>query len=167
MPLTPVEREELIGRYEAGPDKLRAAFETVPEQARQWRPGPDRWSAHEIVCHAADSETSGAMRIRFLVSEKDPLIQGYDEAQWARDFDYHRHSTDLAFAAVAAVRANTAALVRRFTEEQWSKAGRHSDSGPYSAETWLRIYAEHLEKHSRQIGRNLEAWKAGGRAGGH
>jgi len=29
-----------------------------------------------------------------------------------------------------------------------------------SAEDWLKIYAEHLEKHSGQIERNLAAWKS-------
>ena len=29
-----------------------------------------------------------------------------------------------------------------------------------AAEDWLKVYAEHVEKHSRQIDRNVEAWKA-------
>jgi hypothetical protein len=37
--------------------------------------------------------------------------------------------------------------------------GRHSQSGPYSTDDWLRIYAEHLEAHAAQIGRNLLAWQ--------
>ncbi len=162
MPLTQIERDELIHRYSTGAAKLKAAFEKIPEKARQWRPGPDKWSAHEVVCHAADSETTAAMRIRYLLSEKDPVIQGYDQAQWARDFEYHRFPVAPAFAAVEAVRANTTPMLRLLSERDWAKAGKHSESGSYSAEDWLRIYAEHLEKHSRQIDRNLEAWKAAG-----
>ena len=110
--------------------------------------------------HCADSETQAASRIRVLTSEKDPVIQGYDEAQWARDFDYHAHPVDLALATVEAVRANTAALLRRLPDSAWSKAGRHTESGPYAAEDWLKIYAEHLENHARQIEANVAAWKA-------
>ena len=44
------------------------------------------------------------------------------------------------------------------TDQDWRRVGRHSESGRYAAEDWLAIYAEHLEKHSRQIERNLEAW---------
>jgi len=36
----------------------------------------------------------------------------------------------------------------------------HTESGPYTALDWLRIYATHLEGHARQIERNVEAWKA-------
>jgi hypothetical protein len=45
-------------------------------------------------------------------------------------------------------------------EADWAKAGRHTESGPYGAEDWLRIYAAHLDGHARQIERNLDAWAA-------
>jgi hypothetical protein len=152
------EREALIRRYEDGPRKLRAALARVPAEAMQWRPGEGKWSAHEVGIHCADSETNAAARIRFLATEKDPLIQGYDEADWARKLDYHALPLEPALAAVDAVRANTAALLRRLPESVWSNEGRHSHSGKFSGERWLEVYAEHLEKHSRQVERNLEAW---------
>src|SRR5262245_13136360 len=84
-----VEREALIARYQAGPARLKAALATVPAEALQWRPARNEWSAHEIVGHCAASEANAALRIRYLVAEPDPLIIGYDQAEWARRFDYH------------------------------------------------------------------------------
>lgn len=161
MALPAKERDELIGRYAAGPERLRAALAKVPEGARQWRPAPGRWTVHEVVCHCADSETNGALRIRTLVMEKDPLIVGYDQDAWAIGLDYHAHPLLAALATVDAVRANTVPLLRRLPEAAWARVGRHTESGSYGAEDWLRDYAEHLEKHSRQIERNLEAWRGG------
>jgi len=160
MPLETKDRDELIGRYAAGPERLRAALAKVPEEARQWRPGPGRWTVHEIVCHCADSETNGALRIRYLVMEKDPVIIGYDQDAWASGLDYHAHPLKVALNTVDAVRANTVPLLRRLPEAAWTRVGRHTESGSYGAADWLRSYAEHLEKHSRQIERNLEAWRA-------
>ena len=153
------EREQRIREYEQGPARLKAALAQVPEEARKWRPAPGKWSAHEIVCHCADSETNGAQRIRFVLAEKDPLIVGYDQDAWAVAFDYHAHPLEPALAAVEAVRANTAALLRRLPEGAWQKEGRHTESGRYRALDWLAIYAEHLEKHSRQIERTYVAWR--------
>jgi hypothetical protein len=164
MALTQTDRDQLIQQYADGPARLRAAFAAVPPAARQWRPKPGEWSAHEVVVHCADSETQSASRIRVLVSEPDPVIQGYDEAQWARDFDYHAHPVDVALVTVDAVRGNTTALLRRLPETAWAKVGRHTESGPYSAEDWLTIYADHLENHARQIEANVAAWTATRRA---
>jgi hypothetical protein len=159
MPLTPAERAKLIDQYADGPRRLRAALATVPPEAIQWRPKPGEWSAHEVVVHCSDSETQSASRIRVVISEKDPVIQGYDQEQWARDFDYHAHPIDVALAAVDGVRANTAALLRRLPESAWSKVARHTESGRYTAEGWLEIYADHLENHARQIEANVSAWR--------
>jgi hypothetical protein len=156
--LTPAEREQLISKYAAGAARLREALALAPEAARQWRPGPGQWSIHEIVVHVADSETNAAQRIRYLLAEPQPSIQAYDENEWARCFDYHAHPLDLALETVTAVRANTTALLRRLPEAAWERAGTHSQSGPYSAEDWLRSYAAHTHNHAGQIERTLAAW---------
>ena len=113
----------------------------------------------EIVVHCADSETNAHGRIRYLAAEPDPLIVGYDQEEWARVFDYHARPLAPALATIEAVRANTAALIRSFPEDAWTRVGRHSDSGSYSAEDWLRIYAAHLHDHADQIAANLAAWE--------
>jgi hypothetical protein len=158
-----VEREALIRQYEAGPARLKAALATVPPEALQWRPAPGEWSAHEIVVHCADSEANGALRIRYLVAQPDPLIIGYDQEDWARRFDYHSLPIEPALLTVEAVRANTVPLLRRLPEEAWARVGRHTESGSYSAERWLEIYAAHLEEHAAQIEANVAAWRARGR----
>ncbi|MGH7277599.1 MAG: DinB family protein, partial [Candidatus Rokuibacteriota bacterium] len=154
MTLQRDERERLIEQYAEGPVRLEAALDGVPAQARTWRPAPGEWSAHEVVCHCADSETNAAARIRYVVAEKDPLVLGYDESAWAVTFDYHAHPLEVALATVHAVRANTTALLRRLAPEAWGREGRHTESGRYTAEDWLRIYAAHLENHARQIENN-------------
>jgi DinB family protein len=156
--MTPAQREQRIELYANGPLRLRSALARVPDAAVKWRPGPGRWSAHEIVCHCADSELNAAARLRYLVAEKDPVVLGYDQDNWARLFDYHTHPLEPALATVESVRANTVPVLRRLTGEQWSREGRHTQSGRYTVLDWLRIYSDHVENHSRQIERNVEAW---------
>ena len=160
MRLSQAERERLMQQYAHGPARLTAALTTVPEEARKWRPASGEWSVHEVVCHCADSETNAAARIRYLVSEREPIILGYDENAWAVTLDYHSHPLEPALSVIDAVRANTAALLRHLPESAWEREGRHTESGSYTAEDWLKIYAAHLEEHSRQIENNLAAWHA-------
>jgi hypothetical protein len=160
MPFTAAERQTLIERYARGPALLKAALARIPSGAMQWRPAPGKWSAHEIIVHCADSETNAYGRLRYLLAEPTPVIQGYDQDRWAQALDYHSLPLEPALATVESVRASTVPILRRMSDADWQRVGRHTESGPYAAETWLAIYAEHLEKHSRQLERNLAAWNA-------
>src|SRR5262245_15057683 len=161
MALSRQERERLIEQYAAGPARLAAAFAAVPDPVRQWRPSPADWSAHEVVCHCADSESNASLRIRYLVVERDPLIVGYDQDAWARVLDYHARPVETALVTVAAVRANTVPLLRALPEAAWDKEGRHTESGCYTAEDWLCIYAAHVHDHARQIEANVAPGRPG------
>src|SRR5262245_17457957 len=111
MALTAVQSADLIRRYEEAPDRVEAALQGPSRDALRFRPGPGKWSAHEVVCHCADSETVAAGRIRFLVAEKDPVISGYDQARWAETLDYHAMPLEPALATVRAVRRHTAEML--------------------------------------------------------
>jgi len=163
--MTRAEIDALIQQYEDGPKVLKEALAAVPKAAMQWRPGPGKWSVHEVICHCADSETNSAMRIRYLVGEESPAIQGYDQDRWAQRFDYHAFPLDVALAQVDAVRRWTSAFIRPLPDAAWARAGTHTEmpGQPYTAFTWLGIYAEHLDVHARQIRRNVEAFRASGR----
>ncbi len=126
----------------------------------QWRPAPGQWSAHEVIVHCADSESISYGRLRFLLAEPEPVLVGYDQDRWAVALDYHALPLEPALATIDAVRGNTVPLLRRLPEAAWSLSGRHTESGPYGVLDWLRIYAEHLEGHGRQIDDNVAAWRA-------
>jgi hypothetical protein len=153
-------RAALIARYAEGGARLRRAWEAVPPEARQWRPAAGEWSPHEVVCHTADSETNAYTRIRYLLAEAEPVLEGYDQEHWARAFDYHALSAEAALATTEAVRAHTAALIRSRDDTAWARAGRHTEMGPYTAETWLGLYSAHLHDHAEQIDRAVAAWRA-------
>lgn len=155
------ERDALVGRYERGYALLREALSRVPPGALQWRPAPGAWSVHEIVVHCADSETNASMRIRYLVGEDEPAIQGYDQDRWARVFDYHAMPLEPALRQIESVRTWTTALIRMLPDSAWRRGGTHSEmpGQQYTAMTWLENYAEHLAVHSRQIDRNVAAWQ--------
>lgn len=160
MTLAPEERTRRIEQYATAPARLREAIARVPAEAMQWRPAPGEFSVHEVAVHCADAETVDAARIRYLAAERDPVIVGYDESEWARALDYHSHPLEAALATVDAVCANTTALIERLPETAWAAAGRHTSSGRHTADDWLMTCSEHIVEHIAQINRNLEAWRA-------
>ena len=111
------ERDRLIAAYGEGPSLLKAAWESVPEDARMWRPALADWSAHEIVIHCADSETYAATRIRLLAAEADPVIVGYDQDAWVGAFTYDNLPADVALTVIEAVRALTLRVIEALGED--------------------------------------------------
>ncbi len=146
-------RAELLQRYREGPDELEAAVAGMTEAQLDRRPGPGEWTPREVVNHCADSETMACIRLRKLLAEEGPLIQGYDQAEWARRLHYSRRPIAPALAAVRAARATSLSILELLDEPDWKRAGTHSESGPYSVEKWLEIYAAHCHDHAQQIRR--------------
>jgi hypothetical protein len=132
---------------------------------RKWRPAPGEFSAHEVIVHCADSETNSHARVRYLLAEENPTITGYDPDNWAATFNYLDHPLDAAMATVEAVRANTVPILHRASDADWQRAGSHTESGRYTAEDWLRIYAAHCHEHAEQVESVVGAWNAAGRRG--
>lgn len=150
------ERADLLRTYERGAEALHEALAGISDAELDARPGPDDWTAREVVHHLADSEMRAAIRLRQLIAEDDPVIQGYDEKTYTRTLHYDRPIEPSLEAAIAARRAS-AELLRRLTDAEWSRTGTHTESGSYSVEDWLRIYAAHPQDHADQIRRARSA----------
>ena len=153
MPMDQAERARLIDRYTQGPRVVREALAGLGEADLDADLAGDGWTAREIVHHLADSEMTSAIRLRRLLAEEQPAIAGYDEAQFARVLKYAQRPIDAALDAFAAARRTTAEILAQMNEADWQRAGTHSESGPYSAEDWLQIYAAHAHDHAAQIRR--------------
>jgi hypothetical protein len=114
------------------------------------RPAPDKWSAREIVHHLADSEMTGAIRLRLLLATTNPQIVGYDQDAFSSRLYYDR-PIEPSLDAFRAARATSAAILERLTETEWLREGMHSDLGRYTITRWLELYAAHAHGHAQQI----------------
>jgi hypothetical protein len=146
------ERAKLIQRYRDGYSVVKEALNGImPEELDRSASG--EWTPRQIAHHLADSEMMSALRIRRLLSEYEPVIHGYDEAAFARILTSDR-PIEPSIEAMRWARETTAQLLDRMTEDEWRKVGTHTESGPYSAEDWLTIYAAHAHDHAVQIKRS-------------
>lgn len=151
------ERLQLIERYKDGYNEVMRSLTGFPAERLADHPIPGKWSAAEIVHHLADSETVSGIRLRKLLVEDDPVIQGYDQEIYASRLNYNSRDIAPALDALRSTRANTAQLLVGMSEADWQRQGTHSESGPYSADDWLKIYAAHAHNHAAQIRRLRDA----------
>src|SRR5262245_35133355 len=109
--MTVEERTELIARYAAGYGEVIKALEGFTAEKLTAHPLQGKWSAAEIVQHLADSEMTSAIRLRRLLIEDNPVIQGYDEALYATRLLYNVRDIAPALEAFRAARATTVQLL--------------------------------------------------------
>jgi hypothetical protein len=155
--MTPEERNVLIKQYADGYDEVIRALDNFPAESLGAHPLAGKWSAREIVHHLGDSETTSAIRIRQLLVQDEPLIQGYDQDQFATRLRYNERDMAPALEAFRCARETTMQLLPSLSEDDWQRAGTHTESGRYTLEDWLRIYAAHAHNHAAQIRRLRDA----------
>ena len=155
--MTSQERQKLIAHYQEGYNEVSRSLENFPPDSLTAHPIKGKWSAAEIVHHLADSETASGIRLRRLLVEDRPAIQGYDQDAYAARLNYNNREMAPALDAFRSARATAAQLFEFMSDEDWRREGTHSESGSYTAEHWLAIYAAHAHNHAAQIRRLREA----------
>ena len=151
-------RQDLITKYKDGYRIVADALAGCTEKELDARPAPGKWSAREITHHLADSEMIAAIRLRRLITEEQATIKAFDQNIFARRLYYDR-PIQASLEAFRAARLSTMEILERMTDTEWARQGTHSESGGYSAEKWLRIYAEHAPTHAEQIRKARAAGK--------
>ena len=150
-------RHQLVERYKEGTRVFAEALEGITDGELDAPPGPEEWTAREVVHHMADSEMTSAIRLRRLIAEDAPTIQGYDQEEYAQRLFYAERPIEASVEAVAAARRTTAEILDLLDEKQWARGGTHTESGPYGVEAWLEDYAAHAHDHADQIRRARES----------
>ena len=81
-------RDQLVEQYKEGTRVFAEALEGITDGELDARPVPEEWTAREVVHHMADSEMTSAIRLRRLIAEDTPTIQGYDQEEYAKRLFY-------------------------------------------------------------------------------
>jgi len=153
------ERNQLISLYGNAASLLSEAVAGLPSEMWQYKPSPAQWSVHEIIIHITDSEVNSYIRCRSFIADPGKTIMAYDQDKWAIKLRYHDQSTTDAMELFRGLRKASFELIRNLSREIWSHTITHPEQGVITMDDWLRIYADHIPLHIRQMKRVFESWK--------
>jgi len=145
------ELEDLLERYRRGSELLAMATTGAAGTELDFKPSPEKWCVRQIVCHLADAEAVGVMRLRSVAAEDDPTLMGYDQDAWASSLDYGRRKISKALETFRQLRGENHEMLKGLPEEAFARVGTHASAGKRSLLDLVRDDAEHLENHVRQI----------------
>jgi hypothetical protein len=134
---------------------LDRRFSRVPEASLRRPEAPGKWSAADVVQHLADSELVLGFRMRMILTEDRPAIQGYDQDKWAGTLGYAEVPLAEARAQLRALRSTNLRVLRGLGPAQMQRVGIHSERGPESLGHLIKLMGAHDLVHRRQIDRVL------------
>jgi hypothetical protein len=153
------ELADLLERFRRGAELVAVATTGAAGPVLDFRPGEGKWGVRTIVCHLADTELVLAMRLRHILAEDNPVLQGFDQNLWAENLDYSRRKLSSALESFRRLRAENFELLKDLPETAFTRAGRHTENGAVTVLDLLKYYAEHAEKHVQQIQAARAAFK--------
>ena len=118
---------------------------------------PGKWSIMQVIQHLADSEVVYRYRMRKILAQPTPDIQGYDQDLWAANLNYNEMDLHEALEIIHVLRAANLKMLRGLNETQLERYGLHNERGPESVRKILQMIAGHDILHLNQIRRIKKA----------
>lgn len=158
--MTPAERYTKIAAYGGAPERLMHALKQFPKEMWQYKPGPERWSIHEIMLHLADSEANSYIRCRRFIAEPGNTIMAYDENRWADSLNYHSQDPEEALELFGLLRRMSHRIIKDLPDAVWANTVDHPENGIMTMDDWLGVYTNHVPDHIQQMRATHAAWAA-------
>ena len=132
------------------PGRLREAVRglTAEQIETPYRPGG--WVVRQVVHHVADSHMNAFIRFKLALTENEPTIKPYDEAEWAKLADT-RVPLETSLTLLDAVHERWLAVLRAMTPADFERMLVHPETGRQRLDQVLALYAWHGPHHTTQI----------------
>lgn len=161
----PSERVALIARIAAAPRALRDAVAGLDDAALDTPYRPGGWTVRQVVHHVPDSHMNAYVRFKLAVTEAEPTVKTYEEADWARQADY-AGPVGVSLDLLDALHARWTGWLSQLPEDAWGRAFLHPEGGRTTLDRALHLYAWHGEHHVAHVrhARILSRGRAPGRS---
>ena len=149
--ITPALRQAAIEEIASAPAKVRSAVSGLTDAQLETPYREGGWTVRQVVHHVADSHMNAYVRLRLALTETEPAIRAYQEADWARLEDAQHAPIEISLKLLEPLHDRWVRLLRTVTPEQYARSLRHSESGPKNVDWLLFLYAWHGRHHTAHI----------------
>ncbi len=153
------ELSDLLERFRRGAELVASSTIGAAGSELDFKPAPGEWSVRQIMCHLADSEAVGVMRMRQIAAEDNPTLQSFNDEAWAENLDYHRRKLSQVIETFRRLRTDNHELLKELPESAFGRVGTHTESGIVSLFDLLKGNTEHVEEHVQELKRTRAAYR--------
>lgn len=135
------------------PGAVAATLTSVPRAGWRIPEAPGKWSLAGVVQHLADSELVWGWRLRRVLAEDRPTIEGFDQDRWAVRLGYDEADAAAALRVFRTLREANLTLLAAAAPGGLERVGIHAERGEETVAHMVRLYAGHDLVHRNQLER--------------
>ncbi len=132
------------------PARLRSAVDGLSDDQLDTPYRDGGWTLRQTVHHIADSHINSLCRLKLALTEDEPTIRPYHEDRWAELTD-SRMPVDVSLKIIEGVHSRWASLLESMTDQDYKREFIHPETGSWTLEHVLALYAWHSLHHTAHI----------------
>ncbi|MBX9785481.1 MAG: putative metal-dependent hydrolase [Chitinophagaceae bacterium] len=131
---------------------LERAVENLDEHQLNTPYREGGWTVKQVVHHVADSHMNALSRLKFVLTEENPTIMGYDERAWAQTAEYSQLPINVSLTMIHTIQQKLFVLYSNVKDDEWNRTYIHSHSKK-QFDLWylMGMYAWHGKHHVAHI----------------
>lgn len=153
--VTPDLRAEFIQTIKDLPVDITAAIKDLTDAQLDTEYRPGGWTIRQTVHHVADSHINSLCRFKLALTEENPTIRPYYEDRWAQLADSFL-PVDVSLKIIEGIHERWSVLLESMTDVHFKRTLVHPDSGDFTVDRLLALYAWHSRHHTAHITRLRE-----------
>jgi len=145
------ELKVLISRIERLPLKLEAAVNDLSDEQLDTPYREGGWTVRQVVHHVSDSHLNAYIRLKWTLTEKDPVIKAYNEKSWAQTSD-NKLKVAISINLLLALHTKWTKILKALRPEELTREFIHPDTQRHiSIAKLIATYAWHGDHHLAHI----------------
>lgn len=155
MAITLIGIPQILSLLQEGPGRIAAASAGLAPGRLRARPGPEEWSAIEVLAHLrACADVWGGCIYR-IAAEDRPTIRAMNPRTWLEKTDYRELEFRPSLEAFTTQRGELVGFLEGLAEASWQRAATVTGAGR-TLERTVQFYAQWLAQHERAHVKQIE-----------
>ena len=144
-------KSEIIDQYLSTAEQFFNVAKAADSAKLKKAPSDSEWSGAFVIHHLADFEIHFSHRIIRILTETNPLIESYDESEYAILLSYENRDVAVSLNSILANRKLIHEILSKSQEEVLERPAIHSVKGEIKLKNLLQSSTGHLADHTAQL----------------
>lgn len=133
------------------PGHMRTAVQDLKPEQLDTPYRPEGWTVRQVVHHVPDSHMNAYIRFKLALTEEQPPIKPYKQAEWAKLPDTGITPIEVSLHLLAALHSRWVDLLQAMQPSDFGRTLYHPEHNVVTLDRMLAMYAWHSKHHVAHI----------------